>query len=85
MPAGWGFVIIEQNKAQHEVSGPVTTDPESYFYQDAVVGSNNTRELSATMEAALYILGLDKIPSEVEFVYDVGCKHNHEKIPPAQK
>ena len=51
------------------LAGPVTTDPESYYYLDAVVGSNNTGELSALMEAALFILGQQNIPLEVEFVY----------------
>ena len=63
-------MVVENDNPKYTASGPVTTDPESYYYLDAVVGSNNTGELSAIMEAALFILGQQNIPLEVEFVYD---------------
>ena len=36
--------------------GPVCTDPHAAVHLGAAVGSNNTGELCAWMEAALYIL-----------------------------
>ena len=69
-PAGWGFVIITDQEISHEARGPVDTDPSSAYHCGAMVGSNNTAEISALIEAALYLLGLPQIPAQVEFCYD---------------
>ena len=55
----------------HEACGPVTTQPSTAHFLGATVGSNNTGELTAWMEAALYLLGNpDSIPSSVTLFYD---------------
>ena len=69
-PAGWGFVVVEDGESIHEASGPVQTDSHSPMFLGAMVGSNNTGETSAWMEAALYILTLDQPPIAVTFTYD---------------
>ena len=56
-PAGWGFVLVDGDFPKHEARGPVQTDTRSAYYLGAQVGSNNTGELSALMEAMLYCLG----------------------------
>ena len=69
-PAGWGYVVVEEGEAISQASGPVTTSTSSQFYLGATVGSNNTGELTAWMEAALYLLSLDQPPHRVCFHYD---------------
>ena len=69
-PAGWGFVVVEDGESIHEASGPVQADSHSPMFLGAMVGSNNTGETSAWMEAALYILTLDQPPIAVTFTYD---------------
>ena len=70
-PAGWGFVVVNGDEVIHEARGPVSTHVDSAYYLGATVGSNNTGELSAWMEAALYLLGSpDTMPSSVTFCYD---------------
>ena len=69
-PAGWGFVVVCDNQKIHTSRGPVQTDPRSVYYLGARVGSNNTGELSAWLEAALYLLTLQTLPSSVTFYYD---------------
>ena len=69
-PAGWGFVVVCDNQKIHTSRGPVQTDPRSVYYLGARVGSNNTGELSAWLEAALYLLTLQTLPSTVTFFYD---------------
>ena len=56
--AGWGFVVVDQQTGEHEHSanGPVETDSRSIHYIGANVGSNNTAELSAIVEALLFQL-----------------------------
>ena len=68
-PAGWGFVVIEDEEAIHEASGPVQTDSYSPLYLGATVGSNNTGKTTAWMEAALYLITLEQPPSAVVFKY----------------
>ena len=63
-------MVVEQGAVISEASGPVTTNAASQFFMGASVGSNNTGELSALMEAALYLLSLSQPPSEVVFHYD---------------
>ena len=69
-PAGWGFCIYHSASYVEEACGPVTTDPRSSMYVGATVGSNNTAELTALIEAALYALSQKNPPSSVTFYYD---------------
>ena len=69
-PAGWGYVVAEQDEIIMEASGPVVTSSTSQFYLGASVGSNNTGEISALVEAALYLLSLTQPPRKVKFFYD---------------
>ena len=55
-PAGWGFVVVEDDSPVHQARGPVTTDPRCLYYLGATVGSNNTGELTAWLESALFLL-----------------------------
>ena len=67
-PAGWGYVVLQEGDPIHEAYGPVITDDTSPFYCGASVGSNNTAELQAWMEVALFLLATP--PKEVTFFYD---------------
>ena len=70
-PAGWGFVATCDEEAVHEARGPVQTDSRSAFYLGAQVGSNNTGELSAIMEAMLYVLSRPQgPPAKLRVLYD---------------
>ena len=69
-PAGWGYTIITTNQDSIASKGPVSTDPHAAVHLGATVGSNNTGELSAWMEAALYILTLTTPPKQISFYYD---------------
>ena len=69
-PAGWGFVRITEGEVSHTARGPVTTDHTAAHYLGATVGSNNTGELTAWMEAALYEIGRGNLPRELVFCYD---------------
>ena len=71
-PAGWGFAVVDQQTGEHEHSanGPVETDSMSIHYIGANVGSNNTAELSAIVEALLFQLTNPITPSSVTFYYD---------------
>ena len=64
-PAGWGYVVLQERDPIHEAYGPVITDDTSPFYCGASVGSNNTAELQAWMEVALFLLATP--PKEVTF------------------
>ena len=55
----------------HKACRPVTTQPFTAHFMGATVGSNNTGELTAWMESALYLLGNpDLIQSSITFLYD---------------
>ena len=61
-PAGWGVSvslrgrILEERVTQGpDMFGPVTTRPTDRFYVGATVGSNNTGELQAVIEALLWV------------------------------
>ena len=69
-PAGWGFVRLEGGEITHQSRGPVVTDSTSSYFLGATVGSNNTGELTAWMEAALHALGQGQAPDSVTFCYD---------------
>ena len=69
-PAGWGFVRLIEGEITHTARGPVTTDHTTSHYLGATVGSNNTGELTAWMEAALYELGQAQCPQHITFCYD---------------
>ena len=69
-PAGWGFVRVTEGEVAHTARGPVTTDHTAAHYLGATVGSNNTGELTAWMEAALYEIGRGSLPRELVFCYD---------------
>ena len=49
-PAGWGWCYQEEEQWV-EAFGPVVTDPDSLHFRGAQVGSNNTGELTAILEA----------------------------------
>ena len=51
--AGWGWTI-QQDEGWYEAYGPVVTDPDHNAYRGAGVGSNNTGEVSAIIEALMY-------------------------------
>ena len=53
-PAGWGWCFEREDGSWHDAWGPVVTDPDHTAYLGAGVGSNNTGELSAIVEAMLY-------------------------------
>ena len=53
-PAGWGWCFEREDGSWHDAWGPVITDPDHTAYLGAGVGSNNTGELSAIVEAMLY-------------------------------
>ena len=57
-PAGWGWAL-RQGSDWLEASGPVSTDPHHIKYLGSRVGSNNTGELSAIIEALLFALEHD--------------------------
>ena len=67
-PAGWGFVRLENEEVSHTARGPVSTDHTAAHYLGATVGSNNTGELTAWMEAALYELGREAYRLRMCFV-----------------
>ena len=52
-PAGWGFTY-KVGDAWMDASGPVVTDPNHPLFAGALVGSNNTGELTAILEAVLH-------------------------------
>ena len=52
-PAGWGF-CFHHNGEWRDFWGPVTTTPHHPSYRGAQVGSNNTGELTAIIEAIMY-------------------------------
>ena len=54
-PAGWG-VYIQQGHSEIVGHGKVNTDYSSPYFLGAQVGSNNTGELTALIEAMLYLL-----------------------------
>ena len=53
-PAGWGWCFEREDGTWHDAWGPVVTDPDHIAYLGAGVGSNNTGELTAIIEALLY-------------------------------
>ena len=59
---------MQDGEPIQEAYGPVITDNTSPFYCGASVGSNNTAELQAWMEVALFLLATP--PKEVTFFYD---------------
>ena len=52
-PAGWGFHYVFEG-VWHDAYGPVPTDPTHPLFAGAQVGSNNTGELTAILEALLH-------------------------------
>ena len=67
-PAGWGYTVLADNEEIEYSYGPVIVDPLSPYHFGAEVGSNNTGELQAWMEAASYLVAHP--PSHVTFFYD---------------
>ena len=61
-------MAVEDDTEIHQAYGPVITDAHSAFYFGAAVGSNNTAELQAWMEACSYLL--ESPPSKAQFHYD---------------
>ena len=54
-PAGWGWCSREGDTWK-EAYGPVVTDPDHNAYRGAGVGSNNTGEVTALIEAMLFAI-----------------------------
>ena len=54
-PAGWGW-CFQRDDQWIEAFGPVVTDPNHLLYRGAQVGSNNTGELTAILEAVIYAI-----------------------------
>ena len=54
-PAGWGW-CFRQDGQWVDAYGPVVTDPDHNAYRGAGVGSNNTGEVTAILEAMLYAI-----------------------------
>ena len=52
-PAGWGFCYVLEG-VWHDAYRPVPTDPTHPLFAGAQVGSNNTGELTAILEALLH-------------------------------
>ena len=69
-PAGWGFVVTVRDVDIVHSYGPVNVDETSPFYLGAAVSSNNSGELSAIIEALLYLLHPTVHNSRVIFYYD---------------
>ena len=69
-PAGWGWTSTSNFIDYQDSFGPVVVDPQLPGYLGAGAGSNNAAELSAWMEAALFLLAQDSIPPTINFVYD---------------
>ena len=68
-PAGWG-VHIRQGHSVIEGYGRVNTDRTSAFFLGATVGSNNTAELTAIIEAMLFLLHESSRAAKVVIYYD---------------
>ena len=54
-PAGWGWCYLRESEWV-EAYGPVVTCPDNFHFHGAQVGSNNTGELTAILEAILYAI-----------------------------
>ena len=54
-PAGWGF-CYHTGEDWHDASGPVVTSSDHPCYVGAEVGSNNTGEVTAILEAVLHAI-----------------------------
>lgn len=61
-PAGWGVIVLEGDAASDlharallQLFGRVVVTPSSRFFLGADKGSNNTGELSAVVEALLWV------------------------------
>ena len=67
-PAGWGFVAMDTH-VRHESAGAVITDPQHARWLGAQIGSNNTGELTAILEGAVWAYHTPTV-REVEFRYD---------------
>ncbi|MBI87745.1 MAG: hypothetical protein CMB67_01770 [Euryarchaeota archaeon] len=75
--AGWGFCVIEGDSGAgngkgdlvFEAYGPVSTNSEEVLFFGAEVGSNNTAELSAIVNALRWVLS-SGIVSSVEICTD---------------
>lgn len=74
-PAGWGVCIVRSPAmiVEEELFGPVPISIHSKFYLGAMVGSNNTAELTAIGEALRWLRdfgGVEKYPGRVCIRYD---------------
>ena len=59
-PPGWGFCHVLEG-VWHDAYGPVPTDPTHPLFAGAQVGSNNTGELTAILEALLHLSKLEGV------------------------
>mmetsp|Transcript_14445 Transcript_14445/g.27795 ORF Transcript_14445/g.27795 Transcript_14445/m.27795 type:complete len:376 (+) Transcript_14445:144-1271(+) len=81
-PAGWGVVVLKGDAQElvrggeggarvvTELFGPVVTCPAHPFFVGAEVGSNNTAEMTAVVEALLYIIHEDSGSKPVYICHD---------------
>ena len=62
---------VQQLKAYR--AGPVATDPTHELYMGAEQGSNNTAEITAMIEAFIFITELKHNQKDVELIEDGAC------------
>ena len=68
-PAGWGFLALGTHLT-YEASGAVITDQTSTHWAGAEIGSNNTAELTAILEAAVWAYHAHPPVTNVDIRYD---------------
>mgnify|MGYP003860930307 CR=1 FL=1 len=71
-PAGWGFTFrfMHSPDIWHDSYGPVSTFPDDQWFVGAKVGSNNSAELTAIIEAIDSILRFPTYVSSIIFYVD---------------
>ena len=68
--AGWGFAALKGFTYADEQFGPVVLEQDSPFCLGAEVFSNNTGEITALIEALLYVRARVKTKDTIHAVYD---------------
>ena len=71
-PAGWGFTFryMDSHSDWHDSYGPVSTFTDDVWYVGAKVGSNNTAELTALIEAIDCFLRFPTFALHLQFYVD---------------
>ena len=69
--AGWGALVLDKKTTiEASLYGPIITDDQDLLSCLAKTHTNNTGELTAIIEALLYVLYIDKTNRAVEIIYD---------------